>query len=300
MRKYIKLCWVWCCCITVAALGQPETVASGSEHGNPILKALLDPSSSAVFIAAHRGGYETDKKDKAPENSVVNIGNCERKGYELFETDIRRTRDGHFVIQHDPTIDRETSGTGKTEKRSLLELKALQKKYRDGSLSQERVATLEEFLAQGKGCTVFKADMKRGVSKHFADVMKRVVDHNALDGIIFRVPYQEAKFYAHYKKQGGIIAKHTLMFQVTSKEQIDDIKARFDSSTIEIKLNKSDPTNEKSLDLIRYATDKGFIVETHAEGDEEDWSKLIDAGVRIFHTKTPSKMKELLQPGPDQ
>ena len=300
MRKYGRLCLVWCCFITVTAIGQPDSVTSGSEHANPILKGILDPSSSRVFIAAHRGGYENDKEDEAPENSLVNIENCESKGYALFETDIQRTKDGHFVILHDPTIDRETSAVGKVSEMTLLELKVLRKKYRDGSLSLERVATLEEFLEQGKGRTVFKADMKPGVSQYFNDIMKLVAAHNAIDGIIFRVPYREAGFYEQYRNGGGFIAKHTLMFIVTSKKQVDDIKARFDSSTIEIKLDKAEPTNEKALDLIRYATDMGFIVETHAEGGEEDWVELINAGVRIFHARAPSKLKGLLQSLPNQ
>jgi hypothetical protein len=46
--------------------------------------------------------------------------------------------------------------------------------------------------------------------------------------------------------------------------------------------------------LIRYAADEGFVVETHAEGEADDWVKLIKAGVRIFHTKAPSKLKKML------
>lgn len=279
------------CGIAVNAMGQTLS----SDHSNPTLLKLLAPASSKVLIAAHRGGYENDKEDEAPENSLANIENSRRKGYELFETDIQRTKDGHFVIVHDPTIDRETSGVGKVAEMTLLELKGLHKRYRDRSLSPERVATLKEFLVRGKGRTVFKADLKPGVSKHFAAIMKLVTDHNALEGIIFRVPYREAGFYEKYREQGGVMAKHTLMFQVGSRKQIDDVKARFNSSTIEIKLNKDDPTNERVLDLIRYASDKGFVVETHAEGKEEDWVKLIKAGVRIFHTNAPSKLTKVIQ-----
>jgi len=83
--------------------------------------------------------------------------------------------------------------------------------------------------------------------------------------------------------------------KVMSKMQIDDIKKRFDSTTIQINLKKTDPANEASLKLIRYATAKGFIVQTHAEGDEKDWAKLVQAGVRIFHTNTPSRVKKFLQ-----
>lgn len=286
----------WYCCIAMAAIGQSESVTSGFEQAPDTLKNLRDRSSSKVVIAAHRGGYENDKSDQAPENSLANIQNCERHGYEIFETDIQRTKDGHFVIVHDPTIDRETSGVGKVEEMTLLQLQRLRKRYRDRSLSEERVATLEEFLKHGKGHTVFKADMKPGVSPHFAEIMKRVAEHNALDGIIFRVPYRDVGFYDRYRERGGPIAEHTLMFMVSSQKQIDEIKTRFNSTTIEIKLDKADPSNEKTLDLIRYATNKGFVVETHAEGEEDDWGKLIEAGVRIFHTRTPSKLKTLLQP----
>lgn len=294
MRPCRKIGLILHCCIAVTALGQTNIELTPSEDSNPPLRELLDPSSSRVFIAAHRGGYESDQEDRAPENSLVNIDNSQRKGYELFETDIQRTKDGHFVIVHDPTIERETSGNGEAAEMTLRELKRLHKRYRDRSLSTERVATFPEFLERGKGRTVFKADMKPGVSKHFAEIMKMVTDHDALEGIIFRVPYREADFYDEYRKQAGVIAKHTLMFQVISREQIDDIKARFNSSTIEIKLDKADPTNEAALDLISYAANKGFVVETHAEGDEDDWVKLINAGVRIFHTNTPSKLEKTL------
>jgi len=137
--------------------------------------------------------------------------------------------------------------------------------------------------------------MKPGVSKHFADIMKLVADRDALEGIIFRVPNREADFYGRYRRQGGVIAKHTLMFKVSSQKQVDDIKARFNSSTIEIALEKNDPTNKAALDLIRYASSKGFVVETHAEGEEDDWLKLMKAGVRIFHTHAPAKLKKVLE-----
>ncbi len=104
-------------------------------------KSIFD--SSSVLVAAHRGGYETDSADGAPENSVANIRNSSSKGYQLYETDIQRTKDGHFVIMHDVTIDRETTGSGKASEMDLAELKQLHKRFRDGSVSEERVATLE-------------------------------------------------------------------------------------------------------------------------------------------------------------
>ena len=124
------------------------------------LAEMRDPDSTTVLVAAHRGGYETDVADQAPENSVANILNAQRKGIDLYETDIQRTKDGVFVMAHDPTIDRETTGTGSVNDMTLAELKRLKKKYRNGSVSNERMATFEEFLRCGKGHMIFKIDLK--------------------------------------------------------------------------------------------------------------------------------------------
>jgi glycerophosphoryl diester phosphodiesterase len=277
---------------TTASVRGESAVAN---QASDLLRELLDSPSSSVLIAAHRGGYENDRADRAPENSVANILTCKSKGYHLYETDIQRTKDGHFVIVHDPAINRETSGTGVVSEKTLGELKQLHKRYRNGSLSEEPVATLEEFLKQGKGHIVFKADLKPGVSKYFGEIMELVEKQDAMNGIIFRVPYSEAKLFAKHRSEGLRFAKHSLMFKVSSQQQIDEVKKSFDATTIQVNLDRSDPTNRKTLEIIGYAVGKGFLVETHAEGSPEDWAKLIDAGVRMFHTSAPSKVQKLLE-----
>jgi len=248
-----------------------------------------------VLIAAHRGGYDSDKADRAPENSVANIHVSHLKGYPIYETDIQRTADGHFVIVHDPTLDRETTGTGQTKDHTLAELKRLHKRYRDGSVSPHHIATLEEFLREGKNRTVFKADLKPGVSAHFPAIIQLVNDLTAQDGIIFRVPYQEADLFDQYHRNGVFTSPAQLMFKVSSREEIDDINNRFDPQWIQVDLAKTEPTTSAALDLIRYATSQGLLVETHAEGTSDDWAKLIEAGVRMFHTSRPSELQNFLR-----
>lgn len=282
-----------CSFILTGSLRSEEEIP-GSGRAPAVLRELRESHSSKVFIAAHRGGYENDIADEAPENSLANIRNSQKHGYELYETDIQRTKDGHFVIVHDPTIERETSGSGKVSEMTLDELRALRKRYRDRTLSQERVATLEEFLKEGEGRTVFKADLKPGVKEHFGAIMELVSEYNAEGGIIFRVPYRDANFFDRFNKESGPLPKHMWMFRVKSKKEIDDIKKRFESSSISIISDKTDPSNDNTVELIRYARDRGFIVEAHAEGSEEDWSKLINAGVSIFHARAPSKVREFL------
>ena len=266
----------------------------GTEQASSALKDIRSPSSSIILIAAHRGGYENDKVDQATENSIANISNSVSKGYELYETDIQRTKDGHFVMIHDKTIKRETTGTGKASDMTLAELKQLHKRYRDGSISKDRVATLEEFLQHNKGRTVFKADMKSGVSKYFKGIMALVIKYDSLDKIIFRVRYRAADQFAQYRVDGVPYAKSLLMFRLASKAQIDDIKVRFDPIWIHIDVSKTDPANSATLELIKYATSQGLLVQVQARGDAEDWAKFVEAGARMIHTSSPSKVKAFL------
>ncbi len=258
------------------------------------LREMNSPDSTTILIAAHRGGYEADVADQAPENSVANIFNCQSKGIDLYETDIQRTKDGHFVMAHDPTIDRETTGEGSVKDLTLSELKQLKKKYRNGAVSEERIATLEEFLQQGKGHIIFKIDLKPGVNAYFREIMELVVKYDMMDGVIFRIPYSDADLFAQYKADGIPFSKSLLMFKVKKPKQIDDIQARFDPLTIQVDVKKSDPAAPETLRVIKYAVGKGLLVETHAEKGEAEWAQLADAGVRMFHTKEASKVQAFL------
>jgi len=72
-------------------------------------------NNAKIVIVAHRGGYENEFNDKALENSTANIKNATNKGFEIYESDVNRTKDGKFIIMHDPTIDRTTNGSGEVK-----------------------------------------------------------------------------------------------------------------------------------------------------------------------------------------
>lgn len=61
-----------------------------------------------VLISAHRGGYAeltaAGATDRTLENSVAGITHAADIGADYIEFDVRRTRDGVWVISHDPEI----------------------------------------------------------------------------------------------------------------------------------------------------------------------------------------------------
>jgi hypothetical protein len=175
---------------------------------------------------------------------------------------------------------------------TLTELKRLRKQFRDGTLSSARIATFEEFLIHGKGLTVFKADLKPGLSAHFKELIDLVKKLDAMDTVIFRVPYNRISIFAQHKADGLKWSRSTVMFRVKDRKQLDNVIETFNPSVIHIDVNRTNPASEETLELIQYARSRSLHVQTHAEGQRDDWTKLINAGVRMFHTSAPSKLSE--------
>ena len=110
---------------------------------------FLDPMPRVV---AHRG-------DSAfyPENTLEAFRSAVELGIDVIETDVHLTKDGEIVIWHDPTLDRNTDGTGTIESHTLKELKQYDAGYTftaDGGRSYPfrgkgvRLATLSEALEE--------------------------------------------------------------------------------------------------------------------------------------------------------
>lgn len=104
--------------------------------------------SSTPIPFAHRGGAK-----RRPENTLIAFRHAADLGYRHIETDIHESSDGHFVLFHDPTLERTTNGRGNLADHTLAELKQLDAGYNfleDGSYSfrdaDVRIPTLEEAL----------------------------------------------------------------------------------------------------------------------------------------------------------
>lgn len=251
------------------------------------------PETDHVMVAAHRGGYLNDKKDGAPENTIANLELAIEKGFDVYETDIQRTKDGHFVIVHDPTIERETNGAGSVAELTLEEVKKLRKRYRDGSLSDEPVPTLEELLQAGKDRILFKPDLKPGMIDHFTELAELIVKLGMEEQVFVRTGMKDADAISDYFAAG--VPKIEVMFKVDRSDQVRKIAERFSPATIQINYEKKEKLSEKKRKAIRLARELDILVETHSYGDEEQWKELAEAGVRMFHTAVPDKTLKWLE-----
>ena len=264
-------------------------------RGIEATKALSLPTADDryVLIAAHRGGYANDKTDAAPENTIANLRLAIKKGYDVYETDIQRTSDGVFVIMHDATIDRETNATGIVSEMTWKQLKSVRKRYRDGSVSSEGVATLEELLLAGRHQILFKPDLKPGVVDHFDELARLIKRLEMFDQVFIRTEYKNAKLIGRYFASGS--PKIEVMFKTKTTAQVKDVVSSFSPKTIQVDLAKGESPTKEKIAAIKAAVDAGVLVETHTYRETEQWQQLAKLGVRMFHTSRPDQAMEFLK-----
>ncbi|WP_040212717.1 glycerophosphodiester phosphodiesterase [Clostridium polynesiense] len=90
--------------------------------------------------AAHRG-----IASKLPENSLQAFKVSKDLGYKVVETDLRLTKDNTWILMHDYTLDRTTTGKGLVSKYKLDDLNKLSLKG-DSKSEAYGIPTLEEFI----------------------------------------------------------------------------------------------------------------------------------------------------------
>jgi glycerophosphoryl diester phosphodiesterase len=111
----------------VSSFSSPSTGATSRREFLAACAAaplLLSGAAAApsVFLIAHRGGVVDASH---PENSPSSIDAAIADGYWMIEADIRRTRDGQAVMQHDATFDRFYGVSRKVDEMTWDEVKAL-------------------------------------------------------------------------------------------------------------------------------------------------------------------------------
>lgn len=110
--------------------------------------------SPEPIIFAHRGDSA-----RFPENTLPAFTSAVELGADVIETDVWRSKDGHFMVFHDETLERITEGAGSVRDHTLAELKCLDAAYNyspDGRGFPFRgkgiaIPTLEEALAAFPG-----------------------------------------------------------------------------------------------------------------------------------------------------
>lgn len=137
------------------------------------LLELFTPNSCPLpLVSAHRGGAALNW----PENCLETFEETLRHAWSMLEIDLRYTKDGVLVLNHDPTLDRTSNGHGQVIDHTLKEIQQLQLKDRAGNLTAYRIPTLDAVIEWARGKTVLVLDKKNVPVR---DCVKKIEEHNA-------------------------------------------------------------------------------------------------------------------------
>lgn len=155
-----------------------------SQHPEPLdrteeIWALYRENPETVLVVAHRGAH-----GDVPENSLAAIDRAVEIGAHFVEVDVRQTKDGVFVIMHDLTLDRTTTGTGEVAEHTYAELQALRLLH-NGKPTAHTIPKLEEALQHAKGRILLDIDFKvHGLQARF-DAFDEIERVDAEGSVLF-------------------------------------------------------------------------------------------------------------------
>ncbi|PDQ19437.1 glycerophosphodiester phosphodiesterase [Mesorhizobium sanjuanii] len=146
-----------------ASLGH---ASAGETHARQILDRFEHANQwrDHVMVAAHRAGSMQAGKTLYPENSLAAVEGSVAMGAEIVEVDIRRSKDGEFVVMHDSWLDRTTTCRGEVVHYTLAELRKCRLVVEGtGAVSGETVSTLREMLTATRDRILVNLDNKLDV-----------------------------------------------------------------------------------------------------------------------------------------
>ena len=160
-------------------------------RADSIRMQILERNQSTILVSAHRGDWRNFN-----ENSLSGINSAIKMGVDIVEIDIQRTKDGHFILMHDETLDRTTTGNGRVDSIELSDIKTLKLRNGIGVPTQEGIPTLEEALTLAKGRVILNIDK---ADRYIGEVLKILTKHKMQKTTIIKteMPFADTRVRFH-------------------------------------------------------------------------------------------------------
>lgn len=239
------------------------------------------PSPPARIVAVgHRGTVR-----HAPENTIAAHEAAIARGARLVEFDVRMTRDGHFVLMHDASVDRTTNGRGRVAELTLAEILRLDAgSWFGAQFRGETVPTLREALRNIYGRAAVDIDFKggpEGSGRILADILD---EEGYANGPLVTV-FARAR---DYEKLRGVAPRYALRPHYVSAERTAEV-ARTDNIEI-MGLRRRAFSFERAATVRAHGMELFANVMGFADG-EQAFADSVKAGARYIQT---DKLDELV------
>lgn len=132
-----------------------------------------------TLVSAHRGVATASY----PENSLEAIRQTLSQVPALIEIDVATSADGVLYLMHDDTLDRTTTGTGKTNEQPWAYISSLNLIDDNGRKTGFKPPRLSDVLTELDDRTIVQIDFKR--TTRYEDVISEVNNQDADDRVIY-------------------------------------------------------------------------------------------------------------------
>jgi glycerophosphoryl diester phosphodiesterase len=255
-----------------------------------MFKSFFDPIPRVV---AHRG-------DSAhfPENTLPAFESACKMGVDVIETDVHLSKDGYLVIWHDPTLERNTNGSGSVEDHTLRELKQLDAGYTftpDGGKTFPfrgkgvQLCTLQEAL---KTCPAmrFNVDLK-SEGPDTVDAFIRVIEQEQATKRVVAASFNLANLQLLRKKEPRIQTSITTK-EVAPLLALQKLHLLPTWTTARSKVIFQVPVRQWGIEIItkqfvEVMHRRGSIIQVWTINEEAEMRRLLGLGVDSIMTDRP-------------
>jgi glycerophosphoryl diester phosphodiesterase len=253
-------------------LSRRQTIATLSASALPAF------SNSKVDVIAHRGEHI-----ECPENTMPAIEKAIALGVDWVELDVRTTKDGHYVLMHNSSVDATTNGKGEVAELTLAEIRSLDAGVRRPNFKGTRVPTLDEALAALRGKAGLYFDAKRISAEAIVSSLKK---HNMIDRCVVY-----GGFPLH-KELSALGFPHLAMPEAVSVEVSQRILKELNVRVIAY--DRRDFTPE--ILAVAKGAKKGIFVDRLGEQDTAaHWKEAVSWGATGIQTDHPEQLIDMLR-----
>ena len=237
------------------------------------LVAWADP-----WVVAHRGGTGL-----GPENRLQTFAKALELGVDALELDIHQSSDGGLVVIHDLTLDRTFGVSGRVDRMTLKQLKAL------------GVPTLQQVVDLVGGRAALVVEIKQpkdgthhqGIEKRLIALLKK---NDILESTVV------ISFYADSLK-----VLHKLEPALATGYLFGGTALRPNELKRELGVSYAGPHYKlATAEYIRECHQAGLKVSTWTVNDTGAMRALVSSGVDCITTNHPDQLLKLLRPEPAQ
>ncbi len=259
-----------------------------------------------TLVVSHKGDWR-----HYPENSLSGIQSAIDMGADIIEMDIRKTKDGVLILQHDDNVNRMTNGTGTVSNLTLEQIKALYLRQGEGgsgaALTTERVPTFQEVLDICKNKVMINIDKAWEIRDDVYSLLQAngMVDHGifkATDGNSVVQPWLDSKsprpnFIAviNNTNVGNIDA-------LLAGAKPDGFEVVFTSDTdapiLDVNMNKIRPAARIWINSLWDSLCGGHTDAVSLTNPSNGWDWLMGKGADMIQTDRSRELINHLNPGP--